>query len=142
MAQKPKKRSPPAKDEKPTLSPVARNMATIREGRRWTQKQMSDHLGISLSKLARTEVGVLKPSVEMVSLLRAKLGVSLDDLFRDHPPTPDEMRVQQLAADVRLLTDEQQSQVSRFVEACKGNKDHKVLLKIIIAPQIHALDDA
>lgn len=64
------------------LSRVAANLVAYREGRGWTQTQLADELGIDLSKIARTEVGILKPSVALVELMIEKLGVSADFMFR------------------------------------------------------------
>ncbi len=64
------------------ISPVATNMIKLRKNRSWTQADLADKLKVDLSKVARTEVGILKPSVELVEQLMAVFDVSADILFQ------------------------------------------------------------
>ncbi len=129
----------PRKTDK--LSPVATNMVALRQARRWTQIQMAEHLGLDLSKIARTEIGILKPSCELVELIMEKLDVSADELFRAPGPVPaKEQELAELMADIKTLDERNLHNVQRLVKTCKVNADQRVVMKLTLMPTIHSAD--
>ncbi len=122
----------PRTQHKP-LSPVAKNMVGIRQERDETQKEFADHLGLDLSKIARTEVGILKPSIELVELLMARCDVTANDLFREPGErTPKEQEIHDLQAALPKLNDKQRASVKTLIDAL----GKKLFTKVIISDRL------
>lgn len=113
------------------ISIVAANLVAFRKSRGWTQQALADALKTDLSKIARTEVGILKPSVELVEIMIEKLGVTADELF--HPPQPPsakEAEIRELQAAIKTLSDKQRASVRLLVEAYRN----KLFAKVMTGP--------
>ncbi|MBA3707211.1 MAG: helix-turn-helix transcriptional regulator [Planctomycetes bacterium] len=115
------------KQSKP-VSVVAANLVALRKARGWTQQQFADRIGTDLSKIARTEVGILKASIELVEQVIETCHVTADDLFRKTASfTPKQVETQQLLDDIRALNDKQRAAVRSLVTALLNKQFVKVI---------------
>ncbi len=58
----------------------------LRLRRRWTQEQLAEALGRSVSQVKKYECGMHVPPVEKLLHLASLLGVSLEELLLGNPP--------------------------------------------------------
>lgn len=61
------------------------NIKTIRDKIGMTQKQLSELLGVSRASVAMWETGKSMPRADMLPLIAAFLGCTIDDLYADEP---------------------------------------------------------
>ena len=61
------------------------NIKTIRDKIGMTQKQLSELLGVSRASVAMWETGKSMPRADMLPLIAASLGCTIDDLYADEP---------------------------------------------------------
>jgi transcriptional regulator with XRE-family HTH domain len=65
----------------PVAAAIAANIAALREGRGWSQNKMGEELGITVSQIARIEVGKIKPNLKVIAKCLEVFGVTATELF-------------------------------------------------------------
>ena len=126
------------------IDPVALNMAAFRVARGLKQKELADKIGLSLSKLARTEIGILKPSIEMVRLFAVHLLITPNELFRAPGPlSDDEKRRSEIFAWVAGTKGKRLERLHKAIEIGATNKYYhvKLLPKVIDERTLEPEDD-
>lgn len=56
-------------------------LAALRELRGWTQEQMAERVGVGPSHIAKIEIGIRRPSLELMYHFSKALKVEIKDLF-------------------------------------------------------------
>ncbi|NET39229.1 MAG: helix-turn-helix transcriptional regulator [Cyanothece sp. SIO1E1] len=71
-------------------------LVTFRKGRKLTQQQLADSVGVHLSQIRRYESGETQPTLEVIRKLAVELSISADMLIfgQDERGPDDELRLQ------------------------------------------------
>lgn len=84
-----RRETPPAPDPAPDkglLHPMGCRIRVLRTMKGWTQKELSQRVGMTPFRLSRLERGRSSPSLDELVRLRAALGVGIDQLVFGEPP--------------------------------------------------------
>lgn len=94
---------------------VGTRVTYLRQKKNMTTNKLANMAGISQSYLREVELGKKNPTVELLSLICDALNISLKDFF-----TEDKCVIQPfLLSAIEGLTEEQQLQLSKFINAMK-----------------------
>ena len=84
----PGRRSAAAPDDPVTADPpdIGRRLRTLRQARRWTLQQASQHTGLALSTLSKIERGELSPTLSSLNKLAAGFAIDIVSLLEEASP--------------------------------------------------------
>ena len=68
------------------VSAFGRNLRRLRTERNLSQKDLADGVGVQQAHIANIESGDRRPSLPLALSIAAHLGVTLDEMSRDHEP--------------------------------------------------------
>jgi transcriptional regulator with XRE-family HTH domain len=94
---------------------MGRRIAAFRHEKGWNQDDLGRESGVATSYIARIEVAMRKPKLEIVGKLAAALGVEVWQLFADRRLTADEQEWKRTARDLSRLAEDLPAQDQRLL---------------------------
>ena len=84
---------------------MGRRIAALRRDKGWTQEDMGRHIEITASYLARIEIGIRRPTLEVLGQIAEALEVPMWQLIADSRLTTEERSWKRNAKELRELVD-------------------------------------
>ena len=85
-----------------TLTTLARQLHNLRRERGWSQPELAEKVGSSVTMIGRYERGEMTPPADIVAKLAEVFGVTMDHLFHGNGPA-DAVRDKTMAERLKVL---------------------------------------
>lgn len=96
------------------LMELPKNLRDERERRNWTQKHLSEIIGVKASTYSNWEQGTREPNLQQLISLANLYELSLDQLVgRKYNPKPDQV-LQQFIAEVQVSSTQKRNEIIKY----------------------------
>jgi len=94
---------------------VGSRIRELRKGRRLTQTELSEKIGVAQSDLSRMEQGEYKVGLDTLFKILQVFDLKMGEFFGETTPEPEDSAARELVTDYEALSSEAQREVRDFV---------------------------